>query len=630
MELKIWALCIFIAGFSFTQCLADLNEDKQALLDFIRYIPYSRPPNWDKNYPVCGNWTGVTCNADQTRVIALRLPGMGINGTIPSYTLSRLSALQVLSLRSNALSGPFPSEIFKLGNLTALYLQCNNFSGPLPDNFTALGNLAVLNLSYNQFNGSIASIVWNLTRLITLDVSYNSFSGRIPDVGITSLRYVNVSYNNLSGVLPFSYLRFPSSAFLGNSIYCYEGVSPVPSALPPSEAKIRSNSRHLGETALLGIIVGACVLGFVVVAAAMVCCSNLEGDKANVAKTKMETEISFKTSKTSDSQEVNGRITFFASSNLTFDLEDLLRASAEVLGKGMFGTTYKASLEDSTTVVVKRLKEVNVGKREFEQQMGIVGKIKHENVAPLRAYYYSKDEKLMVYDYFELGSISTMLHGKRGESRRQLDWETRLRIVIGVARGIGHIHSQNSGKLVHGNIKSSNVFLNSQQYGSISDLGLATIVTPVTPPIPRAQGYQAPEITDPRKSSQASDVYSFGVLLLELLTGKSPIGEGMNLVKWIYSVVREEWTAEVFDVELQRYPNIEEQMVEMLQVGMASAARVPDQRPKMKDIVRMVEDIGRGGTGKCPSVEGISGASTPTGATSNVVGNGSASDQTQE
>lgn len=91
---------------------------------------------------------------------------------------------------------------------------------------------------------------------------------------------------------------------------------------------------------------------------------------------------------------------------------DLLRASAEVLGKGSYGTAYKAILEDGTVVVVKRLKDVVAGKREFEQQMELVGRLgRHENLVPLRAYYYSKDEKLVVYDYIATGSFSGMLHG---------------------------------------------------------------------------------------------------------------------------------------------------------------------------------------------------------------------------
>lgn len=188
--------------------------------------------------------------------------------------------------------------------------------------------------------------------------------------------------------------------------------------------------------------------------------------------------------------------------------------------------------------------------------------------------------------------------GRRGEGRTSLDWETRLRIAIGAARGIAHVHTQNGGKFVHGDIKTSNIFLNPQGYGCVSDIGMATLMNPMPPPLMRAAGYRAPEVTDSQKATQASDVYSFGVLLLELLTGKSPIhatsgDEVIHLVRWVNSVVREEWTAEVFDVALLRFPNIEEEMVEMLQIGMACVVRLPEQRPKMSEVVKMVEEIGQ-------------------------------------
>ncbi|KAG7604550.1 Serine-threonine/tyrosine-protein kinase catalytic domain [Arabidopsis thaliana x Arabidopsis arenosa] len=288
-----------------------------------------------------------------------------------------------------------------------------------------------------------------------------------------------------------------------------------------------------------------------------------------------------------------GKIVFFGGSNYTFDLDDLLAASAEILGKGAHVTTYKVAVEDTATVVVKRLEEVVVGRREFEQQMEIVGRIRHDNVAELKAYYYSKIDKLAVYSYYSQGNLFEMLHG---ESQVPLDWESRLRIAIGAARGLAIIHEADDGKFVHGNIKSSNIFTNSKCYGCICDLGLTHITKSLPQTTLRSSGYHAPEITDTRKSTQFSDVYSFGVVLLELLTGKSPasplsLDENMDLASWIRSVVSKEWTGEVFDNELMMQMGIEEELVEMLQIGLACVALKPQDRPHITHIVKLIQDI---------------------------------------
>lgn len=215
---------------------------------------------------------------------------------------------------------------------------------------------------------------------------------------------------------------------------------------------------------------------------------------------------------------------------------------------------------------------------------------------------------------FSLSLFLDTFAAKRGENRTPLDWESRLKIGIGAARGLAHIHSQCGGKLVHGNIKSSNIFLNSQKYGCVSDLGLATLMSPASAPVVRS-GYRAPEVTDSRKVQQSSDVYSYGVFLLELLTGKSPVhassgGEEVtHLVRWVNSVVREEWTGEVFDVELLRYPNVEEEMVSMLQIGLSCVARMPEQRPKMEHVLKMVEEIRVVATGNNSSHAGTRASS---------------------
>ncbi|AED94707.1 Protein kinase superfamily protein [Arabidopsis thaliana] len=345
-------------------------------------------------------------------------------------------------------------------------------------------------------------------------------------------------------------------------------------------------------------------------------------------KRRMKGKLSWKSKKRDLSHSGNwapeddndeGKIVFFGGSNYTFDLDDLLAASAEILGKGAHVTTYKVAVEDTATVVVKRLEEVVVGRREFEQQMEIVGRIRHDNVAELKAYYYSKIDKLAVYSYYSQGNLFEMLHGKlsfciplsmllwyavsktnnstfAGESQVPLDWESRLRIAIGAARGLAIIHEADDGKFVHGNIKSSNIFTNSKCYGCICDLGLTHITKSLPQTTLRSSGYHAPEITDTRKSTQFSDVYSFGVVLLELLTGKSPasplsLDENMDLASWIRSVVSKEWTGEVFDNELMMQMGIEEELVEMLQIGLACVALKPQDRPHITHIVKLIQDI---------------------------------------
>eukprot|EP00257_Ricinus_communis_P018868 XP_015577688.1 probable inactive receptor kinase At4g23740 [Ricinus communis] len=532
MEAKYIFSSIVFVGLALFLVNADPVEDKQALLDFVNKLHHSRLLNWNESSPVCSNWTGVTCSKDGSRVIALRLPGVGFQGPIPSNTISRLSALQVLSLRSNLISGEFPSDFFNLKNLSFLYLQYNNLSGSLPVDFSVWSNLTIINLSNNRFNGSIPLSLSNLTHLAALNLANNSLSGEIPDFTSPNLQVLNLSNNNLTGGVPKSLRRFPNSVFSGNNISFPNSAPHASPVFPPSTVSDHKskNARGLGEKALLGIIVAACVLGLVAFSfLIIVCCSRKKG----------QDEFSSK------------------------------------LQKG---------------------------------EMSPV---------ELRAYYYSKDEKLMVYDYYTQGSVSSILHGKRGGERISLDWDTRMRIAIGAARGIARIHTENGGKFVHGNIKSSNIFLNSRQYGCVSDLGLSTIMSPLAAPISRAAGYRAPEVTDTRKAGQPADVYSFGVVLLELLTGKSPIhttggDEIIHLVRWVHSVVREEWTAEVFDVELMRFPNIEEEMVEMLQIALSCVVRIPDQRPKMPDVVKMIESVRRIDTDNRPSSENRSQSSTPT------------------
>ncbi|CAH1447046.1 unnamed protein product [Lactuca virosa] len=575
---------------------ADLNSDKQALQAFAAAVPHGSKLQWDNSTNICTSWVGITCTPDATRVLIVRLPAVGLTGPIPSNTLGELDALRVLSLRSNFLNGSLPSDLLSLPSLRSLFLQHNNFTGNIPDFLPR--RLHILDLSYNFFTGNIPATIQFLSRLTGLFLQNNSLSGPIPNVTFPKLKHFNISNNHLNGSIPSSFKALPSASFLGNPFLC--GV-PLKSCLhhPPSSRKFK-----FPLWAIIAIAAGGGVAVLVLVIIFVLCCclKKESGDITRIERGKSFTNRNGQKPSEEFGSGVldtdNNKLVFFQGSSYNFDLEDLLRASAEVLGKGSFGTAYKAVLEESTTVVVKRLKEVAAVKKDFEQQMEIIERVSHHhNVVPVRAYFYSKDEKLLVYDYFSGGSLMSLLHGNSGSGRIPLDWETRIKIALGTARGISHIHSFGGPKFSHGNIKSSNVLINHEMDGVISDMGLVPLMNfHPAPPSSHAAGYRAPEVVETRKHSHKSDVYSFGILLLEMLTGKQPVqspgrGEMVDLPRWVQSVVREEWTAEVFDIQLMRFHNIEEEMMQMLQIGLACVVKSPDSRPTIHEVVRMLEQI---------------------------------------
>ncbi|CAI9771961.1 unnamed protein product [Fraxinus pennsylvanica] len=276
-----------------------------------------------------------------------------------------------------------------------------------------------------------------------------------------------------------------------------------------------------------------------------------------------------------------------------FDLEDLLEASWEFIGdEGLsFSTTFAATLSNGTTIALKKLKIGRVANEVFDERMAIVRSIDNENVASLWGYFFVEDGVWWLHDYFSQGSVSAMLHGKRGGNRVHLDWETRIRIAVGAARGLAYIHTQCGGKLVHGNIKASNIFLNSQQYGCVADYDLESLINPGAKPLNRNSGYRAPEVYG-NKPSQASDVYSFGILLNFLQEGPQSTSRAhKSFGDWAHLHAQDGLSFLVYDVQLLRNPIVKQAMWNMFEIAMPCLAKKPENRPKVSDVVEILELI---------------------------------------
>lgn len=536
-----------------------------------------------------------------------------INGTIPDE-LGGLSRLTLLDLSNNAINGTIPASFSNLSALATLNLKSNLLDNQIPDTMDRLKNLSVLDLSNNRFIGHIPATIGNISGLTSLDLSENNFTGEIPNslVSLANLTSLDVSNNNLSGVVPpLLSKKFNSSAFVGNLELCGYSpstpcASPPPQTLPsPISGGGKPRHRKLSTKDIILIASGALLVVLLLLCCMLLCClirkkansKAKNGSKASGLATTGRgakpvpavgvTEV--------ESGEAGGKLVHF-DGPFVFAADDLLCATAEIMGKSTYGTAYKATLEDSNQVAVKRLREkITKGQKEFEAEVAELGKIRHPNVLALRAYYLGpKGEKLLVYDYMPNGSLSSFLHARGPETT--IDWPTRMRIAIGITKGICFLHTKEN--IIHGNLTSSNILLDEQNNPKIADVGLSRLMTTAgnTNVIATAGmlGYRAPELSKIKNASIKTDVYSLGVIILELLTGKSPseATDGLDLPQWVASIVKEEWTNEVFDVELMRdAPNIGDELLNTLKLALHCVDPTPTARPEAPQVLQKLEEI---------------------------------------
>ncbi|CAA2974433.1 receptor kinase ZAR1 [Olea europaea subsp. europaea] len=613
---------MFLYFFTFSiSSTFSLNSDGLSLLALKAAItedPLKALFFWSDSDSTPCKWNGITCDHTHQKVTSISLSNKNLAGYIPSE-IGALSFLTSLDLSYNYLSGTLPHHIATLQKLVHLDLSSNKFNGTLPQSLSNLTQLTgTLNLSYNEFSGEIPASFGRFPVTVSLDLRHNNLSGKIPEMG--------------------SLLSQGPTAFTGNPYLCGfplnsqctmpEAQNPIIFTKPvkPQNPGVSSNGFAEGKKVKRGSLTVSVIAAFSVLAGIVVVSVWMSRRKWKMAEDKTGKENVSKELGMGSEEEEEGQKGKFVLVDEGFglELEDLLRASAYVVGKSRSGIVYKVVVGGAVkgggsgvggpmVVAVRRLSEEDATWRfkEFENEMEAICRVQHRNIVRLRAYYYASDEKLLVSDFICNGSLYSALHGGPDNSSPPLSWVARLRIAQETARGLVYIHECSPRKYIHGNIKSSKILLDNDLKPYISGFGLTRLVPSTSKLTNAAWGNQnlSQIIVNPKSSTSPSvmyvapearvagskltqkcDVYSFGIVLLEMLTGGrlpdgGPESSGKTLEGLVRKVFREERPlSEIIDPDLLHEVHAKKQVVAAFHIALNCTELDPELRPRMRTV----------------------------------------------
>ncbi|KAK3423768.1 hypothetical protein EUGRSUZ_H00964 [Eucalyptus grandis] len=485
----------------------------------------------------------------------LSLSNNWISGEIPP-AIGNFGGLHTLSLDANSgnnMSGEIPGLVAWCTSLEALDLSRNNLAGEIPEGLSRLKVLSVLNLSSNRLTGPIPREIHLMTSLNTLDLSFNDLSGEVPHEG--------------------QFLVFKNSSFAGNPKLCSPGRFSCPSRSRASRTSLRLVIAAISlVTASLLVTVMVCVLR-----------RKWRGSRA-------------------------WKLTAFQKPG--FKAEDVLKCLGEenVIGKGGAGIVYRGSMPNGADIAIKQL----VGRggsgcsdHGFSAEIQTLGRIRHRNIVRLLGYLSNKDANLLLYEYMHNGSLGELLHSSKGG---HLQWETRYRIAVEAAKGLCYLHHDCSPLIIHRDVKSNNILLDSDFEAHVADFGLAKFLqdagaSECMSAVAGSYGYIAPEYAYTLKVDEKSDVYSFGVVLLELIAGRKPVGEfgdGMDIVRWVKKTMLDlpqppsdasdlpqpASVLAMIDCRLSGYPMAS--VIHLFKIALQCVEDESSQRPTMREVVHML------------------------------------------
>ncbi|CAI0387166.1 unnamed protein product [Linum tenue] len=468
-------------------------------------------------------------------------------------TCSSESLVIGLGTPSQDLSGTLSPSIANLTNLQIVLLQNNNITGPIPAEIGKLSKLHTLDLSNNFFTGSVPSSLGHLRSLQYIIVGNPLIcpTGSEPECFGTTLMPMSMNLNNTEH--------------------------------PPSQ---RPKSHKVAVA--FGSSVGAISLIIIVFGMFLWWRQRLNPPMFFDVDDRLHEEVSLGNLKMFQFRELQIATGNFSNKN--------------ILGKGGFGHVYKGTLHDGTIVAVKRLKDGSAvgGEIQFQTEVEMISLAVHRNLLKLYGFCITPSERLLVYPYMSNGSVASRLKVSF-PGKPVLDWSTRKRISLGAARGLLYLHEQCDPKIIHRDVKAANILLDDYYEAVVGDFGLAKLLdhqdSHVTTAVRGTVGHIAPEYLSTGQSSDKTDVFGFGILLLELITGQRALefGKAANqkgaMLDWVKKIHHEKQLEMMVDKDLKgNYDRIE--LEEMVKVALLSTQYLPSQRPKMSEVVRMLEGDG--------------------------------------
>ncbi|KAH7434772.1 hypothetical protein KP509_06G033900 [Ceratopteris richardii] len=561
--------------------------------------------------------------ANLTSLAILTLTNNNIDGGIPA-NLSDAPNLKKVRLERNKLSGPISAAIFVHKSLQSLAVEFNNINGSIPAEIGEAVSLRSFYAGSNRLEGSIPDTIGALSRLKHFHVDHNQLSGPLPPsiVNLTaSLLTLNVSYNNLTGQIPPALAAKinDTSAFVGNPFLCGfplavncsspspastnkrpPEISPeVPHDTPFPDPKFwNGKKRSSSKTKIIIEAVGslAAFFIFMILMWIFVFRDRERSRHASVSTAKVQNWFS------PDIQDDRrkGRYEVF-SEDLQYSYEDLVSNAgffdtAHVLGKGRFGTVYRSHLPNGSLIAVKVFRYSHAAPS-FERDLELLASIKHRNLLTVKGFYVNPVEKAVFYDYIPTGTLYEVLHGRHTALSREdalPSWQTRHIIALGVARAMTYLHRGCGYKILHRDLKSTNVLLEADWNPRVSDHGLAHLASPRPGEVAETPGYTAPEVVKSKKSTEKGDVYSFGVVLLELLTGQEAVsyveGNAVKLTDWVVKLHVEGRGQEAIEPIVLKTCPLQNIVDKCLNLAVLCVDSNPNHRPTMAEVASVLED----------------------------------------